>query len=735
MTGQTAGSPDGALVQAADGSLYSTTRFGGANNAGTVFKITPGGTLTTFYSFCSQSGCTDGADPTGALIQATDGNFYGTTQSGGVNNDGTVFTITPSGALTVLHSFGGTDGATPWGAPLVQDTHGEFYGTTSGGGTYGYGTVFSLSVGLGPFVETLPTSGNVGVAVEILGTNLTGATSVSFNGTAATFEVASNSEITTTVPTGATTGYVTVTTPSGTLTSNVVFRVGTGTLVPTTTTLTSSPNPSNYGQAVTLTATVTSSAGAPPNGEAVSFMNGTTPLKTGTLSGGSASITISTLPVGTDAITAVYAGDPNFRGSTSNTVSQVVLGIAASTPTFSPTPGTYSTPQSVTLADASPGVTIYYTTNGSTPTTASTPYSGAIKVSTTTTIEAIAAGNGYAPSPVAVGVYTITSSAAMPIFSPFPSNYTAPETVSLSDMSSGVTIYYTLDGSTPSATNGTAYTAPIKLIATTTIKAIATGGSYGSSAVNSGTYTLQAATPSFSPMPSTYAPPKTVTLSDFTPGVTIYYTLDGSTPSSTNGRLYTGPIMLTNSTTIKAIAVGAGISPSAIASGTFTLQAMTPSFSPMPSTYATPKTVTLYDATSGVTVYYTLDGSTPSSTNGSVYTGPITLTKSTTIQAIAIGTGISPSAVASGTYTLQAMTPGFTPMPSSYTRQVNVTLYDATSSATIYYTTDGSTPSASNGTPYAGPMTVTTTTTIKAVAIGTGYNPSAVATGTYTINP
>src|SRR5207245_3790205 len=102
-------------------------------------------------------------------------------------------------------------------AGLVQDTNGRFYGTTAFGGTstncsLGCGTVFSLSVGLGPFVETQPTSGKVGAAVKILGTNLTGATSVTFNGTAAVFKVVSSSEITTTVPAGATTGKVKVVT-------------------------------------------------------------------------------------------------------------------------------------------------------------------------------------------------------------------------------------------------------------------------------------------------------------------------------------------------------------------------------------------------------------------------------------------------------------------------------------------------------------------------------------------
>lgn len=128
------------------------------------------------------------------------------------------------GQLTILRHFAGTDGAYPYGG-LVQATDGNLYGTTSAGGTNGQGTVFSVSVGLGPFVKTLPTSARAGAAIKILGTNPTGATKVSFHGTAATFTVVSPSEISTNVPIDATTGYVRVTTPGGALCSNVVFRV------------------------------------------------------------------------------------------------------------------------------------------------------------------------------------------------------------------------------------------------------------------------------------------------------------------------------------------------------------------------------------------------------------------------------------------------------------------------------------------------------------------------------
>jgi uncharacterized repeat protein (TIGR03803 family) len=284
--------PEAALIQGADGNFYGTTYYGGADNAchgecGTVFKITPSGTLISLHSFDG----TDGTEPLEALVQDSNGDFYGTTLYGGVEGNGTIFKISSSGALTTLHSFAGypTDGSnsqaalvqgtdgdlygttfegganscgsyeygcgtafkvspsgtvtilysfntnahgyTPIGA-LLQSTDGDFYGTTYFGGSRtspcgdgGCGTVFTLSVGLKPFVETQPTSGVVGAAVRILGSNLTGATSVTFNGTAAVFTVVSQTLITSTVPTGATTGTVEVVRPNGKGLSNVPFTV------------------------------------------------------------------------------------------------------------------------------------------------------------------------------------------------------------------------------------------------------------------------------------------------------------------------------------------------------------------------------------------------------------------------------------------------------------------------------------------------------------------------------
>jgi uncharacterized repeat protein (TIGR03803 family) len=135
--------PLGTLIQASNGDLYGTASAGGTNGQGTFFRITTDGTLTTVYNFCSKTSCTDGASPEGPLIQDAAGNFYGTAYSGGANGDGTVFKITPSGTLTTLHSFNGTDGTNPEGG--VTEVNGVFYGTTNAGATEGDGTVFKMT--------------------------------------------------------------------------------------------------------------------------------------------------------------------------------------------------------------------------------------------------------------------------------------------------------------------------------------------------------------------------------------------------------------------------------------------------------------------------------------------------------------------------------------------------------------------------------------------------------------
>jgi len=238
--GNDAGTPP---IQATDGNLYGTTLGGGTNQGGTFYELTLTEQFTDLYNFCSQKmglQCTDGHSPSG-LVQATDGNLYASAPFGGTSNlcgtevgCGVLFELTSTGAYTQLYDFCSAGNCTDGGAPssgLVQATNGVFYGTAGiGGGTgcsqgLGCGVIYSLAVGLGPFVEANPNFGKVGQTIGILGNNLSGTSSVTFSGTPATFTVVSNTLIKVMVPAGATSGTIQVTTPDGTLSSNVEFHL------------------------------------------------------------------------------------------------------------------------------------------------------------------------------------------------------------------------------------------------------------------------------------------------------------------------------------------------------------------------------------------------------------------------------------------------------------------------------------------------------------------------------
>ncbi len=141
-------SPAAALVQSGEGNFYGTTEFGGASNFGTVFKMTPGGVLTTLVEFTSNGASNKSRQPFAALVEGSDGNFYGTTKAGGANNLGTVFKMTPAGVLTTLVEFTGNGASNKGSRPfagLVQGSDGNFYGTTEQGGAIGVGTVFKMT--------------------------------------------------------------------------------------------------------------------------------------------------------------------------------------------------------------------------------------------------------------------------------------------------------------------------------------------------------------------------------------------------------------------------------------------------------------------------------------------------------------------------------------------------------------------------------------------------------------
>jgi uncharacterized repeat protein (TIGR03803 family) len=224
-----------ALVQANSGELYGVSIDGGTygnHTGGTVFQTSTAGKLSTLFNFDD----TDGRNPEGPLVQGNDGNFYGTTYEGGNYKAcsygcGTLFKITSAGKLTTLHDFAVTDGYAQQ-AGMMQSTTGVFYGTTLSGGDSASpcndncGTVYSLSMGLAPFVRLLKSVGVEGSTVQILGQGFTGTKSVAFDGVdAKSFKAVSETYLTAIVPAGAKTGSLVVTTPTATLTSIRIFRV------------------------------------------------------------------------------------------------------------------------------------------------------------------------------------------------------------------------------------------------------------------------------------------------------------------------------------------------------------------------------------------------------------------------------------------------------------------------------------------------------------------------------
>ena len=166
------------------------------------------------------------------------------------------------------------------------------------------------------------------------------------------------------------------------------------------------------------------------------------------------------------------------------------------------------------------------------------------------------------------------------------------------------------------------------------------------------------------------------------------------------------------------------------------VKATTPSFSLAPGTYDETQTVTISSDTSGAILRYTTDGTLPTSTTGTVYTGPVSLSSTATLRAIAYKSGFADSHVASGYYIVNSVvaTPTFSPTPDMWKTSPLWITISSTSGAAIRYTTDGSTPTTTTGTVYAGPMSIAVTTTFKAIAYRAGMTDSAVATGAFTIS-
>jgi hypothetical protein len=331
---------------------------------------------------------------------------------------------------------------------------------------------------------------------------------------------------------------------------------------------------------------------------------------------------------------------------------------AAATPTFSPSGGSYNTAQIVTINDTTTGANLYYTLDGSVPTTASTLYTGPVTLSKSATLSAIAVASGFANSGVASANYVIGTGVATPVITPTGGTFATAQSVTITDATGGATIYYTIDGSMPSSSS-TLYSGPITVASSETITAIAIASGTPSSPATA-TFVINiasapaAAPPTFNPAAGTYSAVQQVILNDATSGAVMYYTLDGSVPT-TSSTAYSGPINVTTSETIKAIATAPGFSTSAVASAAYTINLAVPppTFDPPAGTYTSAQSVSLSDTASGAIIYYTVDGSTPT-TSSTVYSGPISVATSETINAIAVAGGQT-SPVATAIYTINIL--------------------------------------------------------------------------------
>ncbi len=326
---------------------------------------------------------------------------------------------------------------------------------------------------------------------------------------------------------------------------------------------------------------------------------------------------------------------------------------------------------------------------------------------------------------------------ATPAFSVASGEVDSGTSVTITCSTEGSKIYYTTDGTEPTA-SGTEYTAAISVTPPMILKAIAVKSGMNGSAVASASYTIKGtiATPAFSVASGEVDSGTNVTITCATEGAKIYYTTDGSDPTA-SGTEYTAAISVTPPMTLKAIAVKDGMNNSAVASVSYTIKGTvaTPAFSVASGAVNSGTSVEITCATDGAKIYYTTNGNDPTASS-SPYTAAISVTPPMTLKAIAVKDGMNDSAVATASYTIKetVATPAFSVASGAVNSGTSVTISCSTEGAKIYYTTDGSVPTAS-GTEYANAISITEAVTLKAIAVKSGMNDSAVASASYTIKP
>ncbi|NBU70775.1 MAG: hypothetical protein EBS53_04895, partial [Bacteroidetes bacterium] len=409
---------------------------------------------------------------------------------------------------------------------------------------------------------------------------------------------------------------------------------------------------------------------------------------------------------------------------------------------FSPTSQVFSDTGTVTITPVDPDTsdwvdasqfTVYCTTNGEPPTVHPDHLCPSpVTVDRDMTIKAIVARSGWVTSSVISHSYTMKVDELE--FSEGGGEKESPKTVIISTpQTTGSTIHYTLNGTPPVVGISASGPAPLSLDVskTTTITAIATKANYQSSGPRAETYTFKVADVTFVPGDTPQYDVTSVTLTTITDGASIYYTTDGSDPS-TSSSLYTSPITLDKKTTIKAFATRADFANANIETREYDIVAKEPTFTPDPNTQSEPFSqatpVTLGSDTPNVVIYYTLDGSPPT-TASTRYQGPFTLAAPTKVRALVTRGEFTPS-YGERDFKFRAAQPVADPEGKSnddfFDKPQVVRLSSATDEATIYYVLNDPKKPFSKQTwiEYVTPIVITENTRLRAIAVKEGWEPS-----------
>ncbi|MBI3415408.1 MAG: chitobiase/beta-hexosaminidase C-terminal domain-containing protein [Verrucomicrobia bacterium] len=324
-----------------------------------------------------------------------------------------------------------------------------------------------------------------------------------------------------------------------------------------------------------------------------------------------------------------------------------------------------------------------------------------------------------------------TNVVVAPVINPAGAATNNPVLVILSSSTPGAQLYWTIDDTLPSPANGTLYNGPFRLGTNGTLLVKAFKSGFLESEVASAVFDLTVATPVLVPLGSVANNPVTVTLTSATTGAELYWTIDGTEPTPTNGTLYTEPFVLAASGNFKVKGYRRGFQPSATVSAEFDFAVTAPKISPSGGASINSVTVELSSTTSGAELRYTLDGSAPS-TMSALYAGPFKLTTNAVVTAVGFRAGFANSPAVSTSYIVQVDTPVMSPSEGFFPDGATVSFSVTRSDAKIYYTLNGDDPTL-NDKPYSGPFRVfslgSDLRAVRARAFAPNAEPSAVVSG------